>query len=123
MNLPRKGVTIQNIFLWNERMYTKQTVISNASGLHARPASDFIAAANTFTSDITIRRVQGEDTGEANAKSIVHLLTLGLSRGENVEISAKGDDEQLAVDSLIALIDSKFGEEDNDAHELEKSHC
>ena len=91
-------------------MYTRQTTIANATGLHARPASDFIAAANKFESDITIRRLQGEDTDEANAKSIVHLLTLGLSQGEDVEISAEGDDEQLAVDSLIALIDSKFGE-------------
>ena len=91
-------------------MYTKRTTIANVSGLHARPASDFIAAANKFASDITIRRLQGEDTEEANAKSIVHLLTLGLSQGENVEISAEGEDEQLAVDSLIALIDSKFGE-------------
>ena len=91
-------------------MYIRQTTIANATGLHARPASDFIAAANKFESDITIRRLQGEDTEEANAKSIVHLLTLGLSQGEDVEISAEGDDEQLAVDSLVALIDSKFGE-------------
>ena len=91
-------------------MYTRQTTIANATGLHARPASDFIAAANKFESDITIRRLQGEDSGAANAKSIVHLLTLGLSQGENVEISAEGEDEQLAVSSLIALIDSKFGE-------------
>lgn len=91
-------------------MYTKQTTIANVTGLHARPASDFIAEANKFASDITIRRLQGEDTEEANAKSIVHLLTLGLSQGEEVEISADGNDEQLAVDSLVALIDSKFGE-------------
>ena len=91
-------------------MYSKQTTIANVTGLHARPASDFIAAANKFKSDITIRRLQGEDLEEANAKSIVHLLTLGLSQGENVEIRAEGEDEQATVDSLIALIDSKFGE-------------
>ncbi len=91
-------------------MYTKQTTIANVTGLHARPASDFIAEANKFASDITIRRLHGEDTAESNAKSIVHLLTLGLSQGEDVEISAEGDDEQLAVDSLVALIQSKFGE-------------
>ncbi len=91
-------------------MYTKQTIISNATGLHARPASDFIGAANKFKSEIAIRRLQGEDTEAVNAKSIVFLLALGLSQGEEVEISAEGEDEQLAVDSLIALIDSKFGE-------------
>ncbi len=91
-------------------MYTRQTTIANVTGLHARPASDFIAAANKFNSEITIRRLQGEDTEEANAKSIVHLLTLGLSQGDDVEIGAEGEDEQEAVDSLVALIDSKFGE-------------
>ena len=56
-----------------------------------------------------IRRVDEEDD-EANAKSIIFLLSLGLCQGEEVEITAKGDDEQEAVDALIALIDSGFGE-------------
>ena len=89
-------------------MYTRQTTIANVTGLHARPASDFIAAANKFESDITIRRLQGEDTEEANAKSIVHLLTLGLSQGEDVEISAEGGDVHLDVVCLVVLFDSNF---------------
>ena len=51
-----------------------------------------------------------EEDDEANAKSIIFLLSLGLCQGEEVEITAKGDDEQEAVDALIALIDSGFGE-------------
>lgn len=46
----------------------------------------------------------------ANAKSIISVLALGLAQGEEVELSADGPDEQQAVDSLVALIDSKFGE-------------
>ncbi len=90
-------------------MVKRTTVIKNKTGLHARPASDFVQAASKFNSSITIRRVDEEDD-EANAKSIIFLLSLGLCQGEEVEILAKGDDEQEAVDSLIALIDSGFGE-------------
>ena len=85
------------------------TVIKNKTGLHARPASDFAQAAGKFSSSITIRRVDEEDD-EANAKSIIFLLSLGLCQGEAVEITAKGDDEQEAVKTLIELIDSGFGE-------------
>ena len=92
-------------------MYSKKTVIANATGLHARPASDFIAAASKFESKIKIARVGGDPEEDvANAKSIINLLALGLSQGEEVELSADGPDEQQAVDSLVALIDSKFGE-------------
>ncbi len=91
-------------------MYARSTIVANRTGLHARPASDFIACASKFKSKITIKRV-GEDD-EANAKSIVMLLSLGLGQGTEVLLTAKGEDEVEAVDALIALIDSKFGEED-----------
>ena len=90
-------------------MYSKRTVIKNKTGLHARPASEFIAMASKFSSRITIKKLSEDE--DANAKSIVMLLALGLPMGEEVEIVAKGEDEVEAVDKLIALIDSKFGEE------------
>jgi phosphocarrier protein len=86
----------------------KRTVIRNKTGLHARPASEFIKEAEKYTSKITIKRLDEEDA--VNAKSIVMLLSLGLGKDTEVEISAKGDDEQQAVDNLVALIDSGFGE-------------
>lgn len=89
-------------------MYKKTVTIKNKTGLHARPASDFVKEAAKFSSKITIRRLDEED--EANAKSIVFLLSLGIGQGTEVEISAKGDDERQAVDSLVALIESGFGE-------------
>lgn len=91
-------------------MYKRTTVIANPTGLHARPASDFIALAGKYTSRIIIKRINGDEDEEANAKSIVGLLSLGLCQGEEVEITAKGEDEAQAVDALIALIDSRFGE-------------
>ena len=89
-------------------MVTKQTTIINQTGLHARPASEFVAAATKFKSKITIKRI-GSDK-EANVKSIVFVLSLGLTKGTAVEISASGEDEAQAVDTLVALIETGFGE-------------
>lgn len=89
-------------------MVTKQTTIINQTGLHARPASEFVSAATKFKSKITIKRI-GSDK-EANVKSIVFVLSLGLTKGTAVEISASGEDEAQAVDTLVALIESGFGE-------------
>ena len=89
-------------------MVNKQTTIINKTGLHARPASDFVAAATKFKSKITIRRIDSDK--EANVKSIIFLLSLGLTQGTQVEVAASGDDEAEAVDTLVALIESGFGE-------------
>lgn len=89
-------------------MYSKMTTVVNATGLHARPASDFIREAAKYQSDITIQRA-GSETA-ANAKSIIFLLSLGLAQGTQIIISAEGEDERAAVDALVALVDSGFGE-------------
>ncbi|NSW52379.1 MAG: HPr family phosphocarrier protein [Anaerolineae bacterium] len=92
-------------------MYAKQTVLKNVSGLHARPASDFVALAKTFESKVTVQRLDEEDAVVTNAKSIIKVLAQGLSVNTPIEIAADGPDEQEAVDQLVALVDSKFGEE------------
>ena len=92
-------------------MYSKQTVIKNVSGLHARPASEFVALAKTFESKITVKKLDTEDATAANAKSIIKVLAQGISVNTPVEISAEGPDETEAVDKILELIDSKFGED------------
>jgi phosphocarrier protein len=92
-------------------MYQQKTTVANPTGLHARTASDFIAMAKKFEAKIKIKRAEDtEGEEEANAKSIVHLLGLGICQGEDVIITADGSDEKAAVDALIGLIDSRFGE-------------
>lgn len=89
-------------------MCSKETTIRNESGLHARPASEFVKCANGFESKVLIGRANGDTP--VNAKSIVMLLALALCKGTQVIIRADGPDEQLAVDTLAALIDSGFSE-------------
>ena len=86
-------------------MYKRQTTVINTSGLHARPAAEFVELAKKYESKITIKRLD-ENTDAVNAKSIVFLLSLGIGKGTQVEICGKGDDESEAVDALVALIES-----------------
>ncbi|MCL2033845.1 MAG: HPr family phosphocarrier protein [Oscillospiraceae bacterium] len=90
-------------------MYKRTVLIQNRTGLHARPATEFINCASKFNSKITIRSLSEED--EVDAKSIMLLLSLAIGQGDEVEISARGDDETEAVDALVALIESKFDED------------
>ena len=89
-------------------MYQRSVIIQNQSGLHARPASEFVRCAGGFRSRITIGRTDSEE--RANAKSIVMLLALALVQGTEVTITAKGEDEEAAVNALVELISSGFGE-------------
>lgn len=86
-----------------------ETTVVNKTGLHARPAATLAKAAAQFKSKITIRNL---DTGseEANAKSVVTIMTLGMSKGTKVCLTANGEDAEEAVSVLISLIDSGFGE-------------
>ena len=90
-------------------MYSRNVLIQNRTGLHARPASEFTGCAKKFKSKITIRLVNEEDA--VDAKSILMLLSVGFSQGDEAVISAKGEDETEAVDALVALIETKFGED------------
>ena len=92
-------------------MKTAQVTVTNSSGLHARPASDFVGTAKAFQSAVTIRVADRPADTAVNAKSIIRLLSLGIVKGTRIEISAEGADELNAVDALVSLIDSGFGEE------------
>ena len=87
-------------------MVSKEVVISNQVGLHARPATFFIQKANEFKSSIWVEK----EERRVNAKSLLGVLSLGIVGGTTIEIIADGSDEQEAVDSLVALVESGFAE-------------
>ena len=81
--------------------------IKHNGGLHARPARLFVQLAKKFTSTtITVAR----NDHQANAKSILNLLTLGATMGTQITIRATGPDELEAVKALQELVESNFGE-------------
>lgn len=88
-------------------MISKDISIINETGIHARPAAVFVNLATKFKSQIYVRK----DGKKANAKSILHIMSLGIDKGSSITISADGEDESEAVARLIELVESKFGEE------------
>lgn len=88
-------------------MLKKTVTIINQSGLHARPASEFVLTAKQFSSKITLCREGGEPV---NAKSMVRLLAEGIGQGTCIELVTEGDDEEAAMTALTGLIESGFGE-------------
>ena len=87
-------------------MKSREVVITNASGLHARPATFFIQKANSYRSSIWIEK----DDRKVNAKSLLGVLSLGIAKGMTVTLIADGQDENAALNGLIELIDSGFAE-------------
>ena len=93
-------------------MRESKIVVNNKVGLHARPASLFVQAAAKFESDINVscRDPDTKENRDANAKSILGILTLGVFQGMEITIKAEGEDEDAAVDALITLVEDNFGE-------------
>ncbi len=85
-------------------MFLKEVVIQNHVGLHARPATFFIQKANEYKSSIWIEK----DEKKVNAKSLLGVLSLGVTKGVSITIMADGSDEEQAVNDLVALVSSDF---------------
>lgn len=87
-------------------MISETITITNETGLHARPASVFVNTAAKFKSELTIQK--GEK--QVNAKSILGVLSLGISKGSEIILSAQGPDEEEAIRSLVELAGLNFNE-------------
>ena len=87
-------------------MISRDVTIKNSVGLHARPATFFIQKANSYKSSIWVEK---EDC-RVNAKSLLGVLSLGITKGTTITLIADGSDEADAVMGLIALVNSEFSE-------------
>ena len=87
-------------------MISKNITVKNIVGLHARPATFFIQKANEFKSSIWVEK----EERRVNAKSLLGILSLGITMETEISIIADGADEVLAVDSLLALIEKNFAD-------------
>ena len=87
-------------------MTSETIVIVNPSGLHARPASNFVKLAARFKSSVEIVK-NGKSN---NAKSIISILTAGVKYSETIEIRVNGEDEQEALTAIVDAVKSGLGE-------------
>ena len=85
---------------------SKNTLIRNKLGLHARAATKLAQLAMQFDAEVSL--FQGEKSAPAN--SVMGLLMLESSQGKEVRIEAKGKDAQAALDAICQLIEDRFDE-------------
>ena len=89
-------------------MIKKKATIKNKLGLHARAAVKFVNIANRFTSSVKIIK----DGNEIDGKSVLGILTLAAVKGTQITIKVSGNDEKIAMENLMNLVESKFQEEE-----------
>ena len=88
-------------------MTSQAVTVVNQLGMHARAAAKFVHLATRYESRVKVAR----DAREIDGKSIMGILLLAAACGSTITISADGRDERGAVDALVALVASGFGED------------
>ena len=88
-------------------MTSRTVVVVNQLGMHARAAAKFVRVATRYQARVRVAR----DAREMDGKSIMGILLLAAARGTSITISAEGADEDEAVQALVALVASGFGED------------
>ena len=101
-------------------MVRAQALILNPSGLHARPAAEFVREAKRFLSHVHIRNLDLPEEEAVNAKNVMAVLSLGIGPGCTVELETEGPDEEEAVQALVSLIRSGIGEPVPETEEAEE---
>ena len=87
-------------------MLSRDVIVINDVGLHARPATFFIQKANSYKSSIWIEK----DDRRVNAKSLLGVLSMGIVKGTTITIIADGEDEAEAIEGLYSLIANELND-------------
>jgi phosphotransferase system HPr (HPr) family protein len=88
-------------------MQTIVLQVINEVGLHARPAAEFVKLAGQFKSSLRVKNIT-RNSNSVDAKSILSVLTLGVEKGHEIELTGEGEDEGSAIMALRNLIESDF---------------
>lgn len=89
-------------------MITREIIIQNKLGMHARAAAKFVNLASTFESSVEVER----GNRKVNGKSIMGVMMLAASKGTGITVHTHGEDEADAIEHLEELINNKFGEDE-----------
>jgi len=89
---------------------SRQVVVYNERGLHARPAMEFVETANKFKAAVSVEK-SGDEPMKVDGKSIMEMITLAAVQGTNLVILADGEDAEAAVTQLADLFEGRFRDE------------
>jgi len=87
---------------------TKELVVQNRSGIHARVSTMIAQRCKGFESDVRLRNGKAV----ADCRSVLDLLSLGASKGTILCLEATGEDATTAVEAIVALFEARFNEDD-----------
>lgn len=90
-----------------DNSFTRQLVISNKRGLHARASAKFVQAVEVFDAVVEVEK----DSQTVGGNSIMGLMMLAASQGSSITVTASGNDAEKVLDALQKLVEDKFGEE------------
>lgn len=90
-------------------MSSRRLTVRNPSGIHARPAAQFVRTAGQYRSRVTVLNLS-RGLGPVDAKSILAVLPLGVSQGHEIEVTAEGDDAEQAIAAIAQAIEDGLGE-------------
>jgi len=93
------------------RMKTLESTITNAVGLHARPAAIFVNKMGKYEADIQVRNTTGGSKW-VNAKSILGVLTLAVEKNHTIEIRIEGADEEAAAAEIRDFLVNELPKQD-----------
>jgi phosphocarrier protein HPr len=89
-------------------LYFAEVTVPNKKGLHARASAHFVRCASGFNAEVKVTR----DGHTVGGTSIMGLMMLGAGQGQSILIETEGPDARAAMEALINLVESKFGEDD-----------
>ena len=92
----------------NKMNLSKDLVVSNPLGIHARPASVFVQTATGFASDVSVTNLDTSNT--ADGKSVMSMLMLSAPQGTRIRLDVSGEDAVTAMEALSRLIEEGFNE-------------
>ena len=81
-------------------MAERKVIVENETGLHARPAASLVQFVKNYSGEVKIIK----DGKEANAKSIFNVMSLGISKGAEIELVIDGEDDEKFADQLVDFI-------------------
>ena len=91
----------------SDKSVTKEMVVTNKLGIHARPAAMFVKIANRFKCEVFVEK----DGEKVNGKSIMGLMMLAAGPGSKLKVEADGNDASQALAELETLLKRKFDED------------
>ena len=83
-------------------MAERTVIVTNETGLHARPAASLVQFVKNYPGEVTIIK----EEKEANAKSIFNVMSLGIAKGTEIKLIVEGDDEEKFADELVEFVEN-----------------